>query len=108
MKRKRDWEFKGYGYFSHHFPVGGSIVPCLQLSEIWQRHAHGYIHWPLRANPSKAAPEGPSNASGSAWLAGYEEGLLKQLERRQQAATACIQGLNSVLISSLYPNSVVW
>lgn len=41
------------------------------------------------------------------WLA-MKGGLLKRLERRQQAATACIQGLDSVLLASLYPNSVVW
>lgn len=35
------------------------------------------------------------------------EVLLKQLERGQQVPTACIQGLDYVLISSLDPKSVV-
>lgn len=39
------------------------------------------------------------------WLA-MKEDLLKQLERRQQAATACIQGLDSVLLSLL--TQILW
>lgn len=37
-----------------------------------------------------------------------KEGLLKQLEMGLQVPTACIQGLDSVLISLLCPDSVVW